>query len=138
MRTSLIVAAGVDGEPTASVEMTFEGVASDWLVAWLVAGLVAVCCAGATSSVVTLWIGSGAIELPGLVSRVAVAVATESASVSTSVMSGSTTLLLLLLLPVLVSMLLFSAAAAADESASADGARVLSAAVAASISVDVL
>lgn len=50
LRTSLIVAAGVDGEPTASVEMTFEGVVSDWLVA----GLVAVCCAGATSSIVTL------------------------------------------------------------------------------------
>lgn len=125
-------AAGVDVGTGASTEVGFDGVAKGWLAVELVAGG----CADAASSVATFGRGSGATELSGLVSRVAVAVATESASVRTSVTSGSTMLLVLLFpVPLLIGLL---SAAAAEAVVSTDSARVWLTPVATSTVVDAL
>ena len=78
-------------ESTIMCEMVLDGVAASFLD---VEG-----CGGAITSVAaTFDEASGAVEPSGLVSRVAVAVATESASVNTSARSGSIATLLLLVL----------------------------------------
>ena len=83
LMSAAATAAGI--ELTVSSKVGLTGVAADWGDAEA--------CAGTTDSAATCATASGARELLGLGSRVAVAVATDSASVRTSARSGSTALL---------------------------------------------